>query len=155
MGQKELINAATVADFQKSKSRGARIAAGCMFFIAVVCVIAAPWFFVKLLCAAVFVALGVLILRREVKRGELKVYFIKRPLTDKFVDEIPDAEDGTQDRYNLVFDDKRFVAGFPVFDDANVGDEYYVMYDSYDNKIINVYSADKYDISPDLDIRQS
>ena len=39
-----------------------------------------------------------------------------------------------------------------TYDEATVGDMYYVMYNANDNRIVRFYEVDKYDLDPSSDI---
>ncbi len=103
--------------------------------------------------ALLLLAVMIFLLRYRKKRGELKAYFIRRPLTRKAIDTDTDDDNNTVYVYHFYFGEKRFTVNETEYNEAIEGTEYYVMYDSYDDSIVAVYEADKYDIDPTLDIR--
>ena len=76
--------------------------------------------------AAIFAVLAVLILVHEDKKGELKVYFVRRPVIRKY----------TTTSY------------------TDEGDEFLLMYDKYNNKLSDMFSVKEYELAPTMELRQ-
>ena len=91
---------------------------------------------------------------RNSKSGPMQIYFIERPVTNKFVGNEKDTDGEYSDHFYLTFDDKNCLVRQERFAQAVIGDMFYVMYDSADGHPIDCYEVSAYDLEPGLELRQ-
>lgn len=151
-GQRILVTEENVRDIEKDDTFGYRFTATALIVTAILLMFLAPSpeaFAV----AAVFIALVIIWHRYRKKRGPLKVYFMRKQVTEKYV--ATDTGDGTSDAstYYLYFGKRSCTVQSDVYHDVNVGDWFYVMYDTYNDRPKRCYEAARYDLDPSLDFR--
>ena len=93
------------------------------------------------------------IIRRK-KGGPTRIYFVQRPVTNKFVRNEKDTDGEFSDHFYLTFDDKSGLVPQATFLETCIGDMFYVMYDAGDGRILNCYEVSRYDLGPELELRQ-
>ncbi|MCR5251669.1 MAG: hypothetical protein K6E50_13785 [Lachnospiraceae bacterium] len=153
MAQKTLINEETIRKIEKGENIGLGIAVGIMIFGALVSLF---FFtnFIGLFLAAIFIVIIVLILKHHKKRGALKVYFKKKTVLQKYTRTTTNDEGDDIIHYYLRFDTDERGVFEKVFRETQVGDQFFVMYDAYDDKIREIYSVFTHELAPTLDIRE-
>lgn len=154
MEEKTLIDQAFVKKIQKGNTRKYRFVMGVLIASAVLATCAggvAGLLFGLLVCGPIVI--GMMWYRRRAG-GELQVYFIMRALGNKHTSyRSYDDEPGGYDVYYLDFD-KSFEVSERRYNNAYVGEPYYVMYNAYNERIVDVYPAAEYNLDPSVDIRQ-
>ena len=151
--KKKLIDEKTVGGIRKSKTAGfvfALIALGIGILLGLIFV---P-FPGNLVVLLIFGGLMVFIIVRRAKHGKLKAYFKEISVTDKW-NRYYDSEDGgATTRYYLGFGDLTREVPEKDYNKANIGDRFYASYDAHNDRLIEIYDVNEYDLSPTLDIRQ-
>ncbi len=155
MDGKTMIDQAFVKEIQKSHTRTYRFIMGVLIVTAVGATLvggSAGFLAGLIICGSI--GFGMTWYRRKAG-GELQVYFIQRPMTNKRISyRSYDDEPGSYEVYFLDFGDKSYEVNDKQYRDAYVSEPYYVMYNAYNNRIMNVYEVAKYNLDPSLDIRQ-
>ncbi len=150
--KKKLIDQKTVAGIRKSKTAGfvfALVALGLTILLSLIFVPFPGNLFVFLILGG----LMVFIIVHRAKHGKLKVYFKEVSLTDKW-SRYYDSEDGGETTlYYLVFGDQTKSVPEKDYNKATVGDRFYISYDAKNNRMIEYYDVNEYELSPTLDIR--
>ena len=155
MEEKTLIDQAFVKEVQKGHTRMYRFIVGAFIASAVLATYAGGvegLLYGLFLCGPIVI--GIMWYRRRAG-GELQLYFIMRPLGGKHTSyHSYDSESGGCDVYYLDFD-KSFEVSEKRYNKAYVSEPYYVMYNAYNHRIVDVYPLAEYDIDPSsVDIRQ-
>ena len=152
MGQKTVITQETIQKIEKGQNIGFYFAVCTLLFGAIAFLVLVPgWGFIF---TAIFAVIIVLMLKNKKKRGKRYVYFIERPITQKFEETgYNDDDNETFPIYVFMFGNQRTNVFETEYKSKNVGDMYYVMYDAYDNRIMETYDTDKYALAAGLDVR--
>lgn len=149
---KKLINEKTVGSIRKSKTAGfvfALIALGATILLSLIFVPFPGNLFVFLILGG----LMVFIIVHRAKHGKLKVYFKEISVTDKW-SRYHDTEDGGETtQYYLVFGGLTREVPEKDYNKANIGDRFYASYDAHNDRLIDIYDVNEYELSPTLDIR--
>ncbi|MBE6910753.1 MAG: hypothetical protein E7474_14460 [Ruminococcaceae bacterium] len=154
MEPKTLIDEASIQKLAKQNNAGYLVMVIVLLFAAVAAVLTIPSPILGVIVAAIMVLVMTAVIKDRKKAGPLKVYFIKRPMTQKFIATESTSEGDQVEAYYVAFGDQKKAVFIGTFQEAVEGGMYYVMYNANDNRIVRFYEVDKYDLDPSLDIRE-
>ena len=150
--KKKLIDQKTVAGIRKSKTAGfvfTLVVLGLTILLGLILVPFPESLVVFLICGGLMALIIVL----RAKHGKLRVYFKEVSLTDKWSRYYDSDDGGETTLYYLVFGDQTKEVPEKDYNKATVGDRFYISYDAKNNRMIEYYDVNEYELSPTLDIR--
>ena len=151
MEQKKVISMETIRGIERGERNGFIFVICVFVFTAVLLLFVAP--FAGIIVSVIFAVIIFLIAKHRKKKGALQVYFVKRPITEKFEQSSYDEDNNQTIHYYFGFGTQSSSVFKKVYDSKNVGDMYYVMYDAYNNRIREIYDVDEYALAANLDVR--
>ncbi len=152
--EKKMIDQKLINEYKKGSTVGFIVGMAACGAAAVLALIFAP-FPESLIAALVAIGVAIPFIVHKVRRREYKVYFVKRTIMKKYVDQRYSEEGGTRDDYCISFGNCERITDIRTYESLNVGDKVYTMHDAINNTIIEVFKAEEYDIDPSLDIRRA
>jgi len=151
MEQKTVISRETIQGIEKSEKNGFIFVVCILIFTALLTLILVPGLGIVL--SMIVAVIIVLMAKHRKKKGALQVYFIKRPVDEKFEHNSLSEDNEEIPYYYLGFGGQSKSVPKEVYDSKNVGDMFYVMYDAYNNRIREIYDVDRYALAAGLDAR--
>lgn len=150
--QKKLIDEKTVGSIRGSKTAGFVFILAVLGLTILLGMIFVPFpgnLIVLLVCGGIMT----FVIVHRVRHGKLNVYFKEISVTDKWSRYYDSEDGGATTRYYLVFGDQTKEVPEKEYNKTNIGDRFYASYDEKNDRMIEMYDANEYELSPRLDIR--